>query len=77
MNIPGSIQAELDAAREEGRQAGLREAIAHCEAKYNECLQGGMVARANGQTELREAMSMHSIVYMAIAGELKAKVDNG
>lgn len=32
MNIPGSIQAELDAAREEGRQAGLREAIAHCEA---------------------------------------------
>lgn len=36
MNIPGSIEAELKAAREEGRREGLREAIAICESREAE-----------------------------------------
>ena len=74
MNIPGSIEAELKAAREEGRRESLMEAIAHCGSKYNECLREGAAARAHGQTVLQETMFRRAVVYMSIAIELRSKL---
>ena len=75
MNIPGSIQRELDAAREEGRLEGLREAIKHCEGKFDESISNARIAYYYGQIELRSAMYKQATMYMSIAGELKEKVE--
>lgn len=48
MNIPGSIEAELKAAREEGRREGLREAIAICKEMESDADAASIVAYNDG-----------------------------
>ena len=76
MNIPGSIQRELDAAREEGRREGLREVIAMLQERAEYAREEEARCAADPDCELATWFGTRAGAYDAIRKELKEKVGN-
>ena len=78
MNIPGSIDAELKAAREEGRREGLREVIVMLKerAEYAREEEAMCASDPDCDCELSTWFGTRAGAYDAIKAELEKKVGN-